>query len=86
MAVQVICYELVNQSGREPAQEIWDQPLASAEELNHFFEHLERTLIQVGFHDPDNPRQLMSRLRRLFYRINPDQMEMNILRGFFNGG
>ena len=50
--------------------------------MTHFFEHLERTLVQVGFHDPDNPRQLMSRLRRLFYRINPDQMEMNILRGF----
>jgi len=82
MAVQVICYELVNQSGLPLPQESWDQPPASAEDLNHFFEHLERTLVQVGFHDPDNPRQLMSRLRRLFYRINPDQMEMNILRGF----
>jgi tRNA C32,U32 (ribose-2'-O)-methylase TrmJ len=36
----------------------------------------------VKFHDPENPRQLMTRLRRLFNRIRPDQMEMNILRGF----
>ena len=38
--------------------------------------------MQVGFDDPDNPRQLIARLRRLFLRIQPDQMEMNILRGF----
>ena len=82
MAVQVICYEIVNQSGRELSKENWDQPLASAEDLSHFFRHLEETLVQVGFHDPDNPRQLIARLRRLFLRIQPDQMEMNILRGF----
>ncbi|MDA0957638.1 MAG: tRNA (cytosine(32)/uridine(32)-2'-O)-methyltransferase TrmJ, partial [Proteobacteria bacterium] len=40
------------------------------------------TLAEVGFHDPENPRQLMTRLRRLFLRISPDQMEVSILRGF----
>ncbi|MBT5789336.1 MAG: tRNA (cytosine(32)/uridine(32)-2'-O)-methyltransferase TrmJ, partial [Gammaproteobacteria bacterium] len=43
---------------------------------------LEATLIQVGFHDPENPRQLMTRLRRLFNRVRIDRMEINILRGF----
>jgi tRNA (cytidine32/uridine32-2'-O)-methyltransferase len=46
------------------------------------FDHLETTLTEVKFHDPDNPRQLMTRLRRLFLRARPDQMEVNILRGF----
>jgi len=45
-------------------------------------EHLEQTLIEVDFHDPENPRQLMTRLRRMFNRIRMDKMEVNILRGF----
>ena len=32
-------------------------------------------------HRRDNPRQLMTRLRRLFQRAGLDQMEINILRG-----
>jgi len=43
---------------------------------------LEQTLIEVDFHDPENPRQLMTRLRRMFNRIRMDKMEVNILRGF----
>jgi hypothetical protein len=45
------------------------------------FHHLERTLVALGFHDPDNPRQAMTRLRRMFSRIRPDTMEVSILRG-----
>jgi tRNA (cytidine32/uridine32-2'-O)-methyltransferase len=36
----------------------------------------------VGFHDPKNPRQLITRLRRLFNRIRMDEMEVSIFRGF----
>ena len=35
----------------------------------------------MDFHDPENPRLLMPRMRRLFGRIRPDAMEINILRG-----
>ena len=59
----------------------WDQEFSTNEDMELFFEHLERALIKIDFHDPDNPRQLMTRLRRLFQRIRPDKMEMNILRG-----
>jgi tRNA C32,U32 (ribose-2'-O)-methylase TrmJ len=38
-------------------------------------------MVAINFHDPDNPRQLMQRMRRLFGRIRIDVMEMNILRG-----
>ncbi len=67
-------------------ERIWDQLPATNTDLEHFFAHLEGTLAEVGFHDPDNPRQLLTRLRRLFLRIEPDQMEISILRGFFKGG
>jgi len=41
-------------------------------------------MIAIRFHDPDNPRQLMQRMRRLFGRIRIDVMEMNILRGILS--
>jgi tRNA C32,U32 (ribose-2'-O)-methylase TrmJ len=49
--------------------------------MENFYEHLERVLTDVQFLDPDNPRHLMRRLRRLFIRARPDQNEVNILRG-----
>ena len=82
MAVQVLAYEIFCASGEPNSEVVWDQPAATSEALEHFFGHLENTLETVGFHDPDNPRQLMTRLRRLFMRINPDKMELSILRGF----
>ena len=85
MAVQVICYEILQaKQGGAGLNEAWDRPFAEGAVMEHFFEHLEQTLIQVQFHDPDNPRQLMTRLRRMFNRIRPDQMEVNILRGFLS--
>lgn len=85
MAVQVVSYEIrqaylaKSEAGLE--SDHWDQEFASSQEVEHLFSHLERTLIELDFHDPHNPRQLMTRLRRLFNRIRLDKMEVNILRG-----
>ncbi|MBO6658831.1 MAG: tRNA (cytosine(32)/uridine(32)-2'-O)-methyltransferase TrmJ [Pseudomonadales bacterium] len=88
MAVQVICYEILQArlgGSHLPAdEEVWDQPFADADAVEHFFSHLQQTLIQVGFHDPDNPKQLLNRLRRLFNRVRLDRMEVNMLRGFLS--
>jgi TrmH family RNA methyltransferase len=82
MAVQVVAYELqAAQSQKRPEYEP-DAPLATSSELEHFYTHLEQVLTDLNFLDPDNPRHLMRRLRRLFLRARPDQNEVNILRGF----
>jgi len=62
--------------------ESWDMDFAQSQAVEMMMEHLEQTLIEVDFHDPENPRQLMTRLRRMFNRIRMDKMEVNILRGF----
>ena len=59
----------------------WDERLATSGEMEHFFNHLETTLTQLDFHEPENPRQLLTRLRRLFMRSRLDHLEINILRG-----
>ena len=81
MAVQVLCYEL--RLATLVLQDPGDPELRSAtlEEMEYFYEHLEAALTDSGFLDPDNPRTLMRRLRRLFIRAAPDQNEINILRG-----
>lgn len=89
-AVQVLTYELrmaaLEQEPRpatseQPFGTQWDAPLADNQALERFFDHLETTLIDIDFHDPNNPRQLMSRLRRFYLRGRPDATEINMLRG-----
>ncbi len=82
MAVQVVAYEIRSQQAdAEPPVYESDTPPASSGALEHFFAELEALLLDVGFLDPDNPRHLMRRLRRLFVRAEPDQNEINILNG-----
>ena len=81
MAVQVLTYELRAAQAEKPAGYSADVPLATSRDLELFYEHLERVLTDLCFLDPDNPRHLMRRLRRLFIRARPDQNEVNILRG-----
>jgi TrmH family RNA methyltransferase len=84
MAVQVVTYEIRAAVAEKPAGYQPDAPLATSKDLEHFYEHLERSLLALGFLDPDNPRHLMRRLRRLFVRARPDQNEVNILRGILS--
>ena len=82
MAVQVLTYELRVASLLDagPAFES-EAPPATSEEMEHYYTHLERVLQDIHFLDPQNPRHLMRRLRRLFIRARPDKNEVNILRG-----
>ena len=82
MSIQVVAYELHKQSGRavEKAPN-WDRDLARIDEVEAFYEHLERILIQIDFYDPRTPRAAMRRLRRLFNRVNMDETEVGMLRG-----
>ena len=53
----------------------------TAERFEGFMGHLAETLDDIGFADPRQSRKLMRRLRRLFRRADPDEEEINILRG-----
>jgi tRNA (cytidine32/uridine32-2'-O)-methyltransferase len=92
-AVQVIAYELrmqalslADSSDQEPLPwgTDWDIELATHDELERLFSHLQQTLEDIEFLDPENPRQLMPRLRRLYLRARPDKVETNILRGILS--
>lgn len=85
-AVQVLSYEirmayLAQEQGTLLAPEPWDMPPAQSQALERYYQHLEETLHTLGFLTPANPRQTMTRLRRLYNRVRPDEMELSILRG-----
>jgi tRNA/rRNA methyltransferase/tRNA (cytidine32/uridine32-2'-O)-methyltransferase len=89
MAVQVVSYELyvaalagaAMSPAPVPSLPVSDVPLATGADLERFYAHLEAVLQASGFLDPERPRHLMRRLRRLFLRAAPDQNEIHILRG-----
>ena len=88
-AVQVLAYEirmasLANENGDLPDLAEWDQPLVNAEDLENFHNHLAETMAELDFYDPENPKQLLTRMRRLFNRLRMDQMEVSILRGLLS--
>jgi tRNA/rRNA methyltransferase len=54
---------------------------ATHAEIEGFFGHLESAIIASGFLDPDKPKRLIPRLRRLFGRARLEKEEVAILRG-----
>jgi tRNA C32,U32 (ribose-2'-O)-methylase TrmJ len=82
MAVQVVSYELYLAVAPALAIASREVPLATATEMQRLYEHLEEVMTEVGFHDrTESGVHLMSRLRRLLNRAEPDENEVNILRG-----
>ena len=97
-AIQVVCYELrmsaleqlesskqVEDMPLAQGQSMeWDEPLVNHQQMEEFYPHLEKMLTDIEFLDPNNPRLLPLRLRRLFGRIQLDRMEYHLLRGIFS--
>ncbi len=82
-AVQVISYELRMSAISETGVTVppLDWVPVDAGQMERFFVHLEQTLMDIEFLNPEQPKRLLMRLRRLFNRARPDQNEINILRG-----
>lgn len=85
-ALQVIAYEirmsfLQEEAGGPVHFDEWDMPPAKQKDMELYYDHLQETLEKLTFLEPGNPRQTLTRLRRLYGRIRMDEMELSILRG-----
>ncbi|MBS1245937.1 MAG: methyltransferase [Proteobacteria bacterium] len=89
-AVQVIAYEIrcAAETGAAAtptiAAEMLGEPLATSAEIQRFYQHLDQVMVESGFLDPNNPRLLTRRVRRLFNRVEMTSNEVNILRGILS--
>lgn len=85
-AVQVLAYEvrmasLASDCSTDQVEKVDADALATMDEMELFYDHLEKTLVDIGFLDPEKPKHLMPRLRRLYGRVAVERTEMSILRG-----
>jgi tRNA/rRNA methyltransferase len=90
MAVQIMCYELnmaaiehgLQANNHAPSRASDLAPiLATNEELERFYAHLEETLLHIGYLNPSAPKKLFERMRRLYSRARLEKEEVNLLRG-----
>lgn len=57
---------------------------ASKKEMEDFFQHLKKVLIEIGFLHKNNPERIMLDLRSIFSRAMLDKREVRILRGILS--
>ena len=84
MAVQTLCYEvrMAALAGVDTlSSEVSHEQYPSSENMEGFYRHLEDTLNEIGFIIKAHPGQVMTKLRRLYNRARPENVELNILRG-----
>lgn len=85
-AVQILAYEIrlaILSTRGNTEKQVWDVPLAKNSEIEYLIKHFNEVMQEVGFYEENNPRQLLTRVRRFFKRSNLDHMEANIFRGVF---
>ena len=85
MSVQLILYEIFKASSNDRPREWRDYPEVNSEQLQRLIKHFIDTAIEIGVIDPENPKKIISRIKRMFTRLQPDEMEASFMRGFLSG-
>jgi len=81
-AVQVFAYEcLMATEIQSVHSKGYKHDLATADQLEGFYDHLYQALQDIEFLDPAKNARFMRRMRRLFNRTQLDVKEVDILRG-----
>lgn len=88
-AVQILAYEcrmalLASQKNSGKNIDVVNEDYATVKEVEGYYQHLEQAMVESSFLDPENPRHLMKRLRRLYGRVRLSRSEISILRGMLS--
>jgi tRNA (cytidine32/uridine32-2'-O)-methyltransferase len=86
-AVQIISYEIRKKAleySSESEKSSEKTPPATLEQIQQLYDHLQQCLIDIDYFDPDKPRRLMRRLKRIINRSQFDANEYNIARGILS--
>ena len=85
MSAQLILYEIFKASSNDRPREWRDYPEVNSEQLQRLIKHFIDTAIEIDVIDPKNPKKIISRIKRMFTRLQPDEMEASFMRGFLSG-
>ena len=80
-AVVICLYELFLAAGKKvPRESIARAP---AEGVERLFDRMKRSLLKIGFLDPQNPEHILLALRRILGRAGLEEKDVRILTGLF---
>jgi tRNA/rRNA methyltransferase len=79
-AVMIICYEIFVAMQHKQGVSCAKKPATSAE-LEGMYQHMEESLLRIGFLAQNNPKRMMAVLRRIFSKAKLDSREVRVLRG-----
>jgi tRNA (cytidine32/uridine32-2'-O)-methyltransferase len=85
MSAQIISYEIFKVFNNESVKEWRDYPEVNSEQLQRLIDHFIDTAVEIDVIDPSNPKKIISRIKRMFTRLQPDEMEASFMRGFLSG-
>lgn len=81
-AVLIFCYEFFKAGGAVlPATE---REVASAADFEDLLEHMEKSLLRIGYLNPQNPAHIMRSFRRILARAELDSREVALIRGMMS--
>ncbi|MEF3169159.1 MAG: RNA methyltransferase [Deltaproteobacteria bacterium] len=78
-SVMIICYELFMAESRE---ELFQPRIATIQEMEGMYRHLDEALRAIGFIHPRAPDYWMTNVRRFFSRLDLRSREVRLVRGF----
>ena len=84
MSAQIIAYEILKASHGEEIKEWRDYPEVNSKQLQMLIDHFIETAVEIDVIDPDNTKKIISRIKRMFTRLQTDEMEASFLRGFLS--
>lgn len=81
-AVLIFSYELFKGAGGVETEQA--RTIAGTEEGEALYDHMERTLLRIGFLNPENPAHIMRSIRRIFARAELNSREVSLFRGMMS--
>ncbi|MCM2359792.1 MAG: RNA methyltransferase [Geobacteraceae bacterium] len=81
-AVLIFCYEIFKAGGE--VHPVRERQIAGVTETEEMLEHMEQSLLRIGFLNPQNPAHIMRTFRRLIARAEPDSREVAMLQGMMS--
>jgi tRNA (cytidine32/uridine32-2'-O)-methyltransferase len=82
MSAQIVCYEIFKSHFNQEPRDWHDYPEVDSENLQMLIDHFIETAVNIDVIHPDNPKKIISRIKRMFSRLHPDEMEASFMRGF----
>ena len=83
-AVALCLYEVSKTKGELAGRVAKHKKFASSENLEAMYQHMRKSLLDIGYLDPQNPDHILRSFRRILNRSGLNDREVRILRGLFN--